>query len=171
MPAASLILADSVGLKLIPFVIFLIIWGLGSLASVVNKAKEEAKRREAMSRMARGQMPPSPQRPIAAAAPRRVASMAPLPPLSHIARPAAAPARRAAQVRPAPQPQPMAPAVHKPAPAARPEPPPARPPATASTRATAPAIRRWLNPATLRSQYILTEVLQPPLGLRPPQEP
>jgi len=167
MTAAWLILADSVGLKLVPFVIFLIIWGLGSLASVVNKAKEEAKRREALSRMARGTAVTSPPRPIASAAPRRVASTASLPPLSHIARPAAAPARRAAQVRPAPQPQP---AARKPAPAARPEPPPARPVTTASTRATAPAIRRWLNPATLRSQYILTELLQPPLGLRPPQE-
>ena len=30
----------------------------------------------------------------------------------------------------------------------------------------APAIARWLNPATLRQQFILTEVFQPPLAMR-----
>jgi hypothetical protein len=39
------------------------------------------------------------------------------------------------------------------------------------TAAVLPAVdartlRRWLNPQTLRSQYILTEILQPPLALR-----
>ena len=38
-----------------------------------------------------------------------------------------------------------------------------RPPAV-----DAQAIRRWLTPATLRSQFILTEILQPPLALREP---
>ena len=28
------------------------------------------------------------------------------------------------------------------------------------------AIRKWLTPATLRQQFILTEILQPPLALR-----
>jgi hypothetical protein len=32
--------------------------------------------------------------------------------------------------------------------------------------ATAPVIHRWLNPTTLRQQFILTEVFQPPLALR-----
>jgi hypothetical protein len=27
-------------------------------------------------------------------------------------------------------------------------------------------VHRWLNPATMRGQFILTEVLQPPLALR-----
>ena len=40
--------------------------------------------------------------------------------------------------------------------------------ARASTSANAVAIRRWLTPATLRQQYILTEVLQKPLALREP---
>jgi hypothetical protein len=40
------------------------------------------------------------------------------------------------------------------------------PPATAS----ASAIRQWLRPATLRSQFILTELLRPPVGLRDPDE-
>jgi hypothetical protein len=40
----------------------------------------------------------------------------------------------------------------------------ARPVSTEAVKA--PAIARWLNPATLRQQFILTEVFQPPLGLR-----
>jgi len=30
----------------------------------------------------------------------------------------------------------------------------------------APAIRKWLRPATLRQQFILTELFQPPIALR-----
>jgi hypothetical protein len=36
----------------------------------------------------------------------------------------------------------------------------------ASQTATAPSIARWLKPATLRQQFILTEVFQPPLAMR-----
>jgi hypothetical protein len=35
-----------------------------------------------------------------------------------------------------------------------------------STTATAAAIRAWLTPQTLRRQYILTEILQPPVTMR-----
>ena len=31
----------------------------------------------------------------------------------------------------------------------------------------AASVKRWLSPATLRHQFILTEILQPPLALRP----
>jgi hypothetical protein len=34
--------------------------------------------------------------------------------------------------------------------------------------AKAAAINRWANPRTLRSQFILTEVLKPPLAMREP---
>ena len=44
--------------------------------------------------------------------------------------------------------------------------PAARPAAPAP--ADAAALSRWLNPGTLRSQFILTEILQPPLALRDP---
>jgi len=36
--------------------------------------------------------------------------------------------------------------------------------------ADAATIRRWLTPATLKQQYILTELLSPPMALRPPRE-
>ena len=53
--------------------------------------------------------------------------------------------------------------------AAPPAPPPAgAKPQAAHTRqtATAPAISRWLKPGTLRQQFILTEIFQPPLAMR-----
>jgi hypothetical protein len=49
-----------------------------------------------------------------------------------------------------------APAMAASAPAARP----------ASPQVDAAALARWLQPATLRHQFMLTEVLQPPLALR-----
>ena len=33
--------------------------------------------------------------------------------------------------------------------------------------ADAPTIRRWLKPQTLRAQFVLTEIFQPALALRP----
>jgi hypothetical protein len=44
----------------------------------------------------------------------------------------------------------------------------ARPAPTAG--ADAAALSRWLNARTLRSQFILTEILQPPLALRDPSD-
>ena len=42
-----------------------------------------------------------------------------------------------------------------------------RPPAPPKPAiATAPSVAAWLQPATLRKQYILTEILQPPMALR-----
>lgn len=181
MTAASFILADSNGFKLIGFVLLLIIWGIGSLVSAANKAKEQAKRRQMLLRT-QGQMPPSPPRPPVQAPQRRVASAAAqmrvapgaaLPPLAHIARPVPTPAKHPVHARPAAvrPPQPAPPAARIAAPL-QPEPASVRPSAAAPSpsRATAPAIARWLKPQTLRSQYILTEILQPPLGLRPRQE-
>ena len=48
-------------------------------------------------------------------------------------------------------------------------PPPAAPliaPRPAPQTVAAPVIRRWLTPATLRQQFILTELFQPPLSMR-----
>lgn len=47
---------------------------------------------------------------------------------------------------------------------------PARPArATGGRRADAPSLSRWLQPGTLRQQFILTEIFQPPLALREQQ--
>jgi hypothetical protein len=42
--------------------------------------------------------------------------------------------------------------------------------AKASGALDAAAFRRWLTPATLRQQFLLTEIFQPPLALREPRE-
>jgi hypothetical protein len=44
------------------------------------------------------------------------------------------------------------------------------PPTVTPTSATAASVARWLNPATLRQQFILTEIIQPPVALRHPPE-
>lgn len=166
MILSVLILAsgDSVGLKLVPFVIILIFWGITAVASVAKKAREEAARRRQMQeRLARLQVLPPPvghavrPPPVAPrAAPRRVAPppivQAPLPPLSQIARPAVA--RKKPVAVPPVAPGPAAPPVRV---------------AAAPPRDGAPAVRRWLTPAALRSQIILIEVLKPAVGLKPPQ--
>ena len=61
-------------------------------------------------------------------------------------------------------PEPPVPHTDRIAPTAAP--PGARAPASS---ANAAALSRWLTPRTMRSQFILTEVLQPPLALREPQ--
>ena len=40
----------------------------------------------------------------------------------------------------------------------------------AGSSANAAALSRWMTPRTLRSQFILTEILQPPLALREPRD-
>jgi hypothetical protein len=47
---------------------------------------------------------------------------------------------------------------------------PAAPTPKAPAALDAAAFRRWLTPATLRQQFMLTEIFQPPLALRTPPE-
>jgi hypothetical protein len=62
----------------------------------------------------------------------------------------------------------IAPKVAPPTFTPRPAPPsPITSPAVvASPAVDAAALRRWLKPGTLRAQFMLTEILQPPVGLR-----
>jgi hypothetical protein len=52
----------------------------------------------------------------------------------------------------------------------RPAAAPSTPTAPRVPLATASTIRQWLRPQTLQSQFILTELLQPPVGLREPRQ-
>jgi hypothetical protein len=107
---------------------------------------------------------PAPRRP--ANAPRPLPPARPLPPQQprkpkrqkQAQQPAAAPvmARTVAAVARAAQA-----AEVPPLPVARP----------AQATAKAAALSKWLTPNTLRSQFILTEILQPPLALRDPNRP
>jgi hypothetical protein len=100
-----------------------------------------------------------PQRPVVRPAPQRVVPQ---------------PASRPAQHRPKKQHPAKLPAPVPQAPAARIPPLPAlpaarevaQPDAPRSSGADAAALARWMNAKTLRSQFILTEILQPPLALR-----
>ncbi|HUB27318.1 MAG TPA: hypothetical protein VL992_17975 [Tepidisphaeraceae bacterium] len=103
-----------------------------------------------------------PTRPAAArrpaAAPRPPAARRPVPPAVGRRGPMAAP-------RPAPP-------TFAPRPAAAPAPPQVAPPmarpaaAVSALSVDAVALRRWLNAGTLRKQFILTEIFQPPVALR-----
>jgi hypothetical protein len=101
-----------------------------------------------------------PQRP-----PMRASPIAPPPP--QVRRPPQQPRR--GQRFAAPPPIPVLEADDEaPRPSLVAPPPPAAKPQAPQTRqtATAPAISRWLKPGTLRQQFILTEIFQPPLAMR-----
>ena len=183
------ILADDTDsiVKALIFVVAIIFWGISSLVKMVKKGSEQQKEklrqvREAIERsqaLARQQVGQQPQRPPVQLAPE-IARRVP-PPAKPIP-------RRAPQNRPATNYNAMA----KPQPQRRSAPPPPLPPVkmvppTAELAELIPeldeaphavtrkastvdsvAIRRWLKPATLRQQFILTELFQPPLALRPP---
>ena len=174
-----------------PFVIFVIIfigivlWALSTMASMVNRQQEAERRRRFREMMEQSQSagggqfaqaspirpPPVPQQRLnpgyAVRHPEMVRPVPPPPPRRLAQQPQQrrkpAPARRVAMP---PPPIPVLEADDEPAPQRRPalREVVAKPQAT--TTATAPAIKRWLQPSTLRQQFILTELFQPPLALR-----
>jgi hypothetical protein len=184
------ILADSDdGLgKLVFGIIFFVIWGISALASWINKQKEEARRRQVREQLeirekleqrvsseqlempARVVLPP----PAPRMEPRPPKRPAPVPPM-----------RQKPKAKKKPQPPVQRPVLIEPvmeaptsgislagtsATSARIEghshTDPQVAPRDASTNADAASIAQWLNPRTLRSQFILTELLQKPLALR-----
>ena len=172
--------------KLIPFVIILIFWGMSAVASAVKKVQEENKRRQARAQlMSRSEVPPLPPsvRPMRPA-PKPARRMAAKVPLSKLA-----PPRRAALQKlpafPVPVAPPIRPAQRKKSTSARGSLSPMGSDAPVTTvlgnltpaaasptqRQAAPAanaasLARWLRPTTMRQQFILTEIFQPPLALR-----
>jgi hypothetical protein len=183
--------------KLIFGAIFLIIWAISAFVSWINKQQQEAKRRrvreelEGTARRTQMQMrqqmreqriPPRIAEGLAQRFPDVLLPPAPPPPIPQqlrrpmpIPRPPAqtkAPRRMMTQtstVRPGPLPPPpilleevtespiATPAVALPRPRAK-------------VAVDAAALSKWMTPTTLRQQFILTEILQPPLALRPDAE-
>ncbi|HXE53347.1 MAG TPA: hypothetical protein VN541_10045 [Tepidisphaeraceae bacterium] len=95
---------------------------------------------------------------------RAVGQMPALPPLMRLA----AQLPKGAQKRTA-RPQPkriVAPAPLVPPPLPSSAPKPAASPVARIPASSLPPVARWLNSQTLRSQFILSEAMQPPLGLR-----
>jgi hypothetical protein len=185
------ILADSEDstVKWIFGLVFLVIWAVSALMSMLAKKKEQERRERVRREIELGRsMPPSPvqQAPMQQSPrPIRPPTQQPRPPMQQ-PRPRPQPAPpRPAQARPAPQKQPKKRFPVK-TPAARPSAParvlqaepaeavildasPFAPTTTAAKRPNAPsaaALHTWLKPATLRQQFILTEVLQPPVAMR-----
>jgi hypothetical protein len=148
---------DYAGLiKGVLFVIVLIIWGISAMVSTIKKAQTQARQRQG-----RSPIPPRVPTQLRAAPPALRPTVAPqrpmiLPPLPALIRPQP-PARPTAR-RPPP---------NSAAPARLPATASAAPPKAAPPPSPAPAATTGLlRPTTVRAQFILAEVLQPPLALR-----
>jgi Sec-independent protein translocase protein TatA len=185
------ILADSEELpvKGLVFVVVLIIWGISALANAAKKTTEQQKERmrkvreaiEQSQQAARQQMPQQAGRPPVQLAPeiqRRIPPPVvtrPQPQRKPIRRPILATKKRVATnynaltaKKPAPPP-PLPAAKAVPEVVLVPEtapPPPMLSTSRKSTGVSAAAITMWLTPATLRQQFMLTEIFQPPIALR-----
>jgi hypothetical protein len=139
--------------KLLPFLVFFVLWALGQLSSAGKKKSPQAP------------TAPRPPQPVAPPPPLipRAATPRAIPPrvLSLPAR-GQAQKRRAVRRSPPLPPKPLAPAA----------PPPVveivePAPTTSAAVAQRPRPILRLRPNDLRSQFILTEILKPPLALRP----
>ncbi|HEX3355924.1 MAG TPA: hypothetical protein VHS31_02990 [Tepidisphaeraceae bacterium] len=180
---------DSDAAKALIFVVALIIWGISSIAKMAKKGSAEQKERmrkvreaiEQSQQAARQQIPQQASRPPVQLAPeiqRRIpppVMTRPAPQRKAARRPATVTQKRlatnyntlTAKKMPAPPPLPVANQV--PEVQLLPEtdaPPPAKSPSKKSAGVSAVTIHRWMTPATLKQQFILTEVFQPPLALR-----
>lgn len=154
------------------FAIIAVIWLFSAIASAVSKKQEQERRkkvREQIEHAPESASPAAAQRPVKRAAEISMRLPPPLQP-----RPPARPIQRAAQPkqrRAAAKPSPLPASVSATAESFAPRQPIASKSISPTVGpqphiATAASIARWLSPATLHQQFILTEVLQPPLALR-----
>jgi Na+-transporting methylmalonyl-CoA/oxaloacetate decarboxylase gamma subunit len=175
--APAQLLADTDPMKLISGLIVIAFWIIGALITAATKKKENAQRQqtrehlEAVAR-ARGRVASTPQPvppPVPGYSPPPLAEGVRMRVPDRLVRPLA---KKPKQAKPTPPPR-VAPkrvvsqvpieeeVSHRtttdvPPPSARPQP----------AVVAAAAIHRWLRPQTLRQQFIVTELLQPPLSLR-----
>jgi hypothetical protein len=176
------ILAEADIAKVVFGIIVFVVWGISSLASMVKKANEQARRRA----IARGpaKAVSTDRRMVVGGFATGPGSRPPPLPASLLQR-VKTPVQKRAPVKQVPKmvAQPVTRAVAAPRAQAPPPSVSSRPivekvssiSQTNSARtnlagAKAPAIRRWLVPATLRKQFILTELLRPPIALREESE-
>lgn len=175
------------GGEVLGFVIFLIIAALSVLGQLQKKQEEQRQRR--LREMIRQGTPPGAER-----------TERPLPPLFEpldVPRPVAQLPQPPQPLRPRPTVRPLPPPPRRPQPVrsrpasvqTRQTPVPVPTPFAAATRvaghqvpagkavavhgpasARAAALKVWLRPDTLRHQFILTEILRPPVALRNPEE-
>ena len=151
--------------------IFFLIWIISALGTWLNKKHEEERRRRLREQLNQGASPAPRSAPTPMAPPMRVGQPAPpRAPRRFPQRAPKAPRQPAQRARAAPVPPPVPVAQ-----GASDSPTQSVAATEMSTLkkggahapgATATSIARWLRPETLRQQFILTEVLQPPLALR-----
>ncbi|HEY2588081.1 MAG TPA: hypothetical protein VGI81_20225 [Tepidisphaeraceae bacterium] len=160
MHVAPFILAsgdDTELFKLVGIAIILVIAAIGALVKKVREGQSPQARRPVP--------PPLPGRPVPLAARVRAPGPKPLPPLpalAQAAKPRPTTARRAAVRRQAAPVRQQAGAQ----PSRLSTPAPAVPGVRATPSLPASSVANLLNPTTVRAQFILAEVLQPPLSLR-----
>lgn len=165
-PIDSILASDNETLiKFVGAVVVLIIWGISSLVSAMGKARQNALKKQQQNRIAMSAAPklvPSrqmtAQRGPAALPPLTSRMAAPLPPLRTLA-------SQQRQGRPIVAKTAPRPKASTPRPAPAPAAPPVQPSPTKVLVVPA-AITNLLRPTTVRAQFILAEVLQPPLALR-----
>jgi len=164
--------------KLVIFGIIAIIWAIGHFANWVKNAGAKPNVRP---------QPRPPVVPPAIPALKQALRSAPARPVGKLVAPARLmpqqrqavfskrpvppplpPRARVLRQAPAFVPQPVqAPQAPRPAPAPRaPAPAPAMPSVQSPRPAFAASLNRWLKPNTLQKQFVITEIFQPPLGLR-----
>jgi hypothetical protein len=175
-PLPSILADDFDGFgKVIGIVIVILFWGITAIGSLVKKANEQAKKKAAMRPAVMPPLLPTAQSTMAVSrlsAPRLLKKSPPVKQRQPV-RPAPQAARAIAM--PPSLPQQAAQKISHPAAlsgakaAARAA--SGAPASTSTTRlpaggANAATIRRWLQPDTVRRQFILTELFQPPLALR-----
>jgi len=188
--------ADDQTPKVVFAIAIFVIWGISALISWVNKQQQEAKRRQVRQELERASRYRQQQQPIPQPTQRRVPRIAeglaqrfpdvllppnpappplpqqrrPMPPTSRPT-PVRRPPKAAAPRRVVPLPPPPLEEVARPQPVIAPAiTRPVAPMARRAPTVDAAAIAQWLTPATLRKQFILTEVLQPPLAMRPDRD-
>jgi len=148
--------------KFIGFVVVALIVGINAVIGAIKKRQEQKHREEVRRQLERT---PRPQQ-APPVQPMRVIVPPPVPQQRPQIRQRAAKKRQQQQ-----QPAPPAVPVEAEAPRANsPEPAPVASPAAGKRVAVnAAAIASWMRPATLQKQFILTEILQPPVALREPR--
>jgi hypothetical protein len=170
---ASPILAATDPTQIIIGVVFFVIWAVSALMSHLAKKHEAERRRRVREQIEHGGVTP-PSQPSASPVPQRMQRTAHRPPPPPKPKPKA-PKKQFAIKAPRTTPPPLfrtepAPAVSE-APVVISAAHPAQAPATSTashhpTGTSAKALHAWLRPDTMRQQFILTEVLQPPVALR-----
>lgn len=162
--------------KVIFGAVFFLIWIVSAIVSTIAKKQEEQRRKRVREQLERsgelpaapGQVavpPPLPQRPQPQA-PRPQRPSPPPRPVVVKQPPKKFPVKQPTRRVSRPAPETLEAQAHTPASriaAAAPAPSPAKRP---TVGASATAISSWLRPATLRQQFILTEVFQPPVAMR-----